>query len=295
MATTNLRIVILSLGVTAILADFASAQTINSSRGSNPFYAMDTSFERPGLTTAQQLDLVKKLGYSGIAWHEQPPEQVRDTLAAVEKRGLKMFTIYCAAQINPQGEIRWSPQLPKLMETLDGHNTIIWLHLGGRGPAFEQLKADGPPVVQLRNLAEAASSHGLQVAIYPHFGEWTARFGGAVKLAKLVNHRRFGVTFNLCHALASGDEKEIPRLLEESKPVLTTVTICGADAGVRGANWGRLIRPLGRGTFDVRIVISALRKNDFGGPIGFQGYAIRGDADSILTPTMAAWRRLTAK
>ena len=39
----------------------------------NPFYAMDTAVQRPGLTLEQQLDLLKELGYAGVAWTEPPP------------------------------------------------------------------------------------------------------------------------------------------------------------------------------------------------------------------------------
>jgi Domain of Unknown Function (DUF1080)/Xylose isomerase-like TIM barrel len=130
--------------------------------------------------------------------------------------------------------------------------------------------------------------------LYPHFGEWTARFGDAIRIAKLVGHPALGVTFNLCHCLATGDEQRIPALLEEAAPVLTTVTINGADSGVEGANWNRLIQPLNRGSFDVGSVLRELRKIRFAGPIGFQGYGIGGDARSILEPTMALWRELTS-
>ena len=67
----------------------------------NPFYAMDTSFQRPGLTPDQQLDLVKELGFPGVAWHEQPPAELKASVAELAKRGLKMFTIYfdCVYQI----------------------------------------------------------------------------------------------------------------------------------------------------------------------------------------------------
>jgi len=289
------RSMALALAVVPAIAGLASAQATTAPKTGNPFYAMDTSFQRPGLTFQQQLDLVKQLGYAGTAWHENDPAQVREALAATEKSGLKMVTIYCAAEVNAQGDITWSPQLPKLMEVLDGHGTIIWLHIGGRGPAFDRLKDDSPAVVKLRSLAKSAEAHGLSVAIYPHFGEWTAHFADATRLARLVHHPRFGVTFNLCHALAGGDEKQIPQLLEEAKPVLATVTICGADSGVSGPQWNRLIRTLDRGSFDVGQVLRTLRKIDFRGPIGFQGYAIPGDARSILAPTMSAWRKLTEK
>ena len=260
----------------------------------NPFYAMDTAFRRGGLTTDQQLDLVKELGYAGIAWSETAPDQARLTAEQAEKRGLKMVTIYCSASVAPEGELTHSPQLPQLMQALKGHGTIIWLHIGGRGPAFDALTSQTPLVKQLRALSDTAAANDLRIAIYPHVGEWTARFGDATKLAQVVAHPRFGVTFNLCHCLAMGDEAQIPALLESAQAVLLTVSINGADAGVKGAEWGRLIQTLDRGTFDVGLVLRKLKGLGFTGPIGFQGYGIPGDAPAVLVPTIAAWRKLSS-
>jgi len=259
----------------------------------NPFYAMDTAFQRPGLTPGEQLDLVKKLGFAGVAWHETSPAQVKADLAEIEKRGLKMFTIYCGATVTPQGDLTYSPQLPALMEALAGHGTLVWLHIGGQGPAFDALSGQEPAVRKLRALAEQAKTRGLRVAIYPHVGEWTARFGDATKLAKRVNHPDFGVAFTLCHSLAMGDEARIPAMLQEAAPVLLSVTINGADKDVGTPQWGRLIQTLDKGTFDVGSVLGKLREIGYTGPIGFQGYGIQGDARSILAPTMKAWRRLS--
>ena len=251
---------------------------------------MDTAFERAGLNPTQQFDLVKELGFDGIAWHEQSPAEAKAAAAEVEKRGLRMFTIYCAAQVTPEGELTCSPNLPALMQALKGHDTIIWLHLGGKGPAFDSLSGNEPLVTKLRALADSAASNNLRIAIYPHVGEWTARFADAIKLAKVVKHAQLGVTFNLCHGLAMGDEANVPALLEEAGALLVTVTINGADTGVQGGNWNRLIQPLDKGTYDVGIVLRKLKAMGFKGPIGFQGYGIKGDARSILEPTMAKWR-----
>ena len=256
----------------------------------NPFYAMDTSFRRPGLTAAQQWDLLKELGFPGFAWTEESPEQVKKTVAEVEEKGLKMFTIYCAAQVTPKGELTFSKELPRLMEALKGHDTIIWLHIGGQGPAMDSLRGEEPVVKSLRQLADQAAANKLRIALYPHVGEWTAHFGDATTLAKVVHHPQFGVTFNLCHCLAMGDEKRIPALLEAARSVLFTVTINGADSGVGRPNWNKLIQTLDKGTYDVGIVLRQLRAIGFTGPVGFQGYGIAGDARSILTPTMKAWR-----
>src|SRR5438270_8616554 len=72
----------------------------------NPFYAMDTSFNRPGLSVDQQLDLVRELGYTGVAWTLEPMDKLRANLDRIEQRGLKMFTIYCGASVSPAGEIK---------------------------------------------------------------------------------------------------------------------------------------------------------------------------------------------
>ena len=261
----------------------------------NPFYAMDTSFQRPGLTREQQFDLVKELGFAGIGWTEQAPEQVQLSVQEMEKRGLKMSAIYCAAKVTPAGQLTVSGNLRRIMEVLKGHGTIIWLHIGGNGPAFSTLQETDPLIKTLRELADKAAENDLRIAIYPHIGEWTGRFADAVKLAKVVNHKAFGVSFNLCHALATGEEASIPGLLEEAKPFLVTMTICGADAGVSGGNWDKLIQTLDKGTYQVAGLLRKARQIGFTGPIGFQGYGIRGGAREILTPTMEAWKKLSAE
>jgi len=288
--TLLLSAVLLGLLSTA----WISAAEPDNARMPNAFYAMDTAFSRPGLTLEQQLDLVAHLGYAGIAWTETPPDKALAVAQQAEKRGLKMFTIYCGATATPQGELTCSPQIVPLMKALKGHGTILWLHVGGRGPAFDSLTGSEPLVKKLRSLADEAAANDLRIAIYPHVGEWTARFGDATKLARLVDHPHFGVCFNLCHALAMGDETRIVSLLEAARPVLFTVTINGADGGVGKPDWGRLIRTLDQGTFDVGIVLRKLREIGFTGPIGFQGYAIPGDSRSVLIPTIQAWRKLSA-
>lgn len=262
----------------------------------NPFYAMDTAFQRPGMTPDQQLDLVRELGYAGVAWTHQTVEQDKANLAAIERRGLRMFTIYCAAGVS-RGGVELPSDLPRLMAALKGHGTIVWLHIGGKAtwPKLAKLRGNDAVVSSLRQAADCAAANDLRIAIYPHLGEWTQHFTDAIWVARLVDHPRFGVTFNLCHALAVGDEAKIPTMLEQAGDRLFTATLCGADSGVSGGNWDRLIQTLDKGTYDVAGLLQTLHALRFTGPIGFQGYGIKGDARSILTPTMRAWRRLSTR
>ncbi len=287
------RIALVSLATVLILG--VGEMSCDAAGLSNPFYAMDTAFRRPGLTQDQQFKLVKDLGYDGIGWHQEPPARARANAEAMEKLGLKMFAIYCPLRVNPKSELTYSPDLPKLMAALKGHGTIVWVYIAGRGPAFDKLTGKEPLVATLRKLSEIAQANGLRIAIYPHYGQWTARFADATRLAEVVNHPAFGVSFNLCHALAVGEESRIPDLLARAGKRLFTVTICGADSGVTGPNWRRLIQTLDKGTYDVGIVLRKLSEIGFEGPIGFQGYGIRADARSILEPTIAAWRKLAGQ
>ena len=296
MCTINRRSFI-AAGLSAMAASFVSsaafAEPAGSSELPNPFYAMDTSFQRAGLNRDQQLDLVAQLGFAGVAWTHEPIEKLRASLQAIEQRSLKMFTIYCDGKVDRGGALTFEQDLLPIMAALKGHGTIIWIHIGGQGPDFKSLTNDSKAVKSLRSMADRATENGLRIAIYPHFGEWTAHFADATRLADLVDHPNLGVTFNLCHALAGGDEANIPALLEQAKKRLFTATICGADRGVRGADWNRLIQTLDRGTFDVASVLKQLHHLGFEGPIGFQGYGIKGDARSILQPTIRAWHKLS--
>jgi sugar phosphate isomerase/epimerase len=263
----------------------------------NAFYAMDTCTKRPyprnDIPPARQLDLLKELGYAGIAWTEEPPEDVKRVAEEAKRRGLKVFAIYCAAHVTPEGDLRHSPQLPDLLAALKGQGTVVWLHIGGKGPPPDSLTGKEAVVRKLRALAGAAAAGGLHVAVYPHVGEWTEHFGDAVRLARAVNHPSFGVTFNLCHCLAVGDEQRIPALLKDAGPLLFAVTVNGADAGLGRPDWHRLIQTLDRGTYDVAGLLRTLRRLGYTGPVGLQGFGVGGDRRANLAASMAAWRRLS--
>jgi sugar phosphate isomerase/epimerase len=142
----------------------------------------------------------------------------------------------------------------------------------------------------LREVAALAEKDGVRVAIYPHAGFWVERVDDAVRLARQMERKNFGVTFNLCHWLKV-DGKELEARLDEAKPYLFVVTINGADAG--GKDWGQLIQPLDAGSFDVGRVLAKLKQMGYAGPVGLQHYGIGGDADRNLRRSMDAWRQLT--
>jgi sugar phosphate isomerase/epimerase len=120
----------------------------------------------------------------------------------------------------------------------------------------------------------------------------------AIELVKAVDRPNVGLTFNLPHWLAltrPQDEASLGPLLERARPHLYAVSVNGAtnfeDKSDRGALWkGRLIQPLGRGTFDVYGLLKRLVDGGFTGPVGLQCYGIEGDKAEILAESMRAWK-----
>ena len=203
-----------------------------------------------------------------------------------------MFSIYCSATVTPAGEFKPSSLIEPIMEALQGHDTLIWLHIGGHGPKIESLSGSEPVIARLTVLAKTAERHGLRIAIYPHIGDWTEHFEDALRVAHLVNRKNFGVTFNLCHSLAAGDEEKIPALLKAAGTSLFAVTINGADARVKGPKWDRLIQNLDRGSLRCRGCAQYPETLGFVGPIGLQGYGIKGDRRENLEHSMRGWQKL---
>ena len=270
----NILFVTLALAVEAIQA--------------NPFFAMDTA-----VRNLNELDTVKSLGYDGIGWKTGSAEEVAASVTQVRQRGLKLFAVYSyqSAVLTATGLVL-DERLEPAMKALEGTDAVIWLPITSEVFKASSTDGDAIAVPALQRLADTAAGHGLRVAIYPHKGCWTERVQDAVRVAKAVNRKNLGVTFNLCHCLMAGDEAKIPELLAEAKPYLFLVTLNGADSGKPNSDWDQLIRPLDEGSYDTGRLLRTLQELHYSGPIGLQGYNVKLPVKDNLTRSMSAWHRL---
>jgi len=257
-----------------------------SVHAANPFFAMDTAVRNLG-----ELDTVKQLGYDGIRWKTGPPEQLAAAAQQLRQRGLKLFAIYADATLT-KSNLTWSSHLEADIVALKGTDVIIWLPITSQDFPVSSPAGDLIAVPALQRLADFAATNGLRVAIYPHRAFWVERVQDAVRLARQVNRKNLGVTFNLCHCLMAGDEAKIPELLTEAAPYLLLATINGADQDAAGTNWGRLIRPLDEGSYEVGLVLRKLKELRYTGPIGLQAFGVKLPVKENLTRSMSAWNKL---
>ena len=267
----------------ALVVWSASPAPAEKPAASWPFYAMDTAKGSP--------DLLKELGYAGESGTlSGNARTVANQVAELDKRGLKLYAVYVGGNLTKEG-LTFDPALPDLLRELKGRGTVIWLHLNSKDFKKSSPEGDAVAVPALGKLAGEAAAAGLPVAVYPHLGDWTEKVQDGLRLARQVDRPNYGVCFNLCHCLAVGDEDRVTALVKEAGPYLKMVTLNGADAGGKG--WGQLIQPVGKGTYDLKPLLRALREAGYTGPIGFQAYGIQGDRRELLTATKKGWKEIT--
>ena len=256
--------------------------------GANPFFAMDTATKDAAHQTAkEQVDMVRELGYAGIGC--TAGKDLGEMAKELDKNGLRLFTVYLGVNIDPD-QPKYGPELKETIEVLKGRNAMLWLFVQSKQHKPSSPAGDDRAKEILREVADMAAEANVRVALYPHTGFWVERVEDAVRVAKKVDRKNLGVTFNLCHWLMVDDEKNMESLIKLAMPHLFVVTINGADSG--GKNWKTLIQTLDCGTFDMRGFMKTLADSGYRGPIGFQGYGIGGDAHDNLKRTMSAWREL---
>lgn len=252
----------------------------------NPFFALDTATKDASHQTIEsQVAMLKELGYDG--WGPAGNQNVPEMLKALDANGLKMFALYTGLNIDPEGPA-YEPKLKEIIAALKGRETILWVFVTSKRLKPSSTDGDERAVAVLREIADMAHEAGVQVSIYPHVGFYAEKTDDAIRLAQKVNRRNLGVTFNLCHWLKAEGPQDPKPLLRRAMPYLNVVTINGADR--EGKDWDKLIQPLGRGDYDVYGLLKTLNRLGYTGPIGFQGYGIKGDIREVLKTTMDAWR-----
>lgn len=260
----------------------------------NPFFVFDNGTGRDNkLPLEEQAELVKRTGFAGLGY--TGAKRVPEMLQALESRGLKLTSIYVSAWIDGD-KPRYDPDLPQAIKQLKGHGTVIWMIIRGHAPDADQRTA-----AIVREVADMAAASGLRVVLYPHIGHhapcpscdfYVSRIEDALRIRKLVDRPNVGVTFNMAHFLAIGDEPNLDQRLKEALPYLEMVSINGAE---HEGGWDRLIQPLDRGAFDVYGLVKKLVLMGYKGPIGLQCYQVPGDMEQNLNRSMAAWRTFSAR
>lgn len=240
---------------------------------------MDTWFwNTPEIPIAEQVAMLKRLGYSGMAcsWGHQHAERMR----ALKEAGLRCSGVYTVISIDESGG---SPSSAELAEQLKGSGALVWLTLTSNRLGKSDAGGDEDAAALIAKIADDLNAAGLPgIALYPHVGHWLERTDDAVRLAERLARPDVGVMFNQYHWMATDGGVDLRRALVAVRPYLRGVTINGSAKTAS-------ILPLGEGEFDTFTILRALAELGYGGSIASQGFGLTGRVPERLSATKIAW------
>lgn len=287
------------LSCLALLTSTALAQRVRPIE--NDFFVLHNAIRGDSTykTFDEQVAFIKELGYDGVEINQL--DSFGGMKAALDKHQFTGSYFYVKINVDtPDLDPRIEPDI----RALKGSKTILapFFVSDSKRYAPSSGEADTRVVQQMQQLADWAETAGLQVALYPHVGFYVERANHALRLVRQINRSNLGLTFNLCHWLATTAKADRPRwrkLLTTLKPYLKMITISGANdveaVGMKngpGGIWSQYILPLGTGSFDTyELVRYAVQDLSFRGPIGVQFYAMKGDKPTNLRNAMAVWQQ----
>lgn len=283
---SKLSFSIYGFAISALLLSAATA--FGGGAGVYPLFAMDPSVRRMTGTVEAKLEVLKELGYAGLSTNDGSLEGLDRLTSAAKMREMKVYALYLASPLTTNG-IELPDHFDRICSTLGEHGGLLWLYIPSDVYEPGAESGDAVAVPALRVATERAGRHGVKVALYHHRDYWVESFADAIRVAEAVDRPNFGVSFNLCHSLAAGEEEQIKHLLRLAAPRLFMVTLNGADAGVVNGGWDRLIRPIGQGTYNLAVLVNLLKELGYEGAVGFQAFGIGGDPVDVLRESIEAW------
>jgi len=284
-----------ALGATVALFLFTS--TLHAQTLDNPFFVFHNGLEDETYNTIdKQMQLLLDNGYSGM--EKMRLDRFSEYLEEANKRDLKLYTIYFNVDLDKPEE-PYDVRFEEVLKMLEGSNTMFWIYVTSKKYKPSSIENDAIAVPIFQEMADIAQEYGIKLMLYPHMYFWVESPYDALRVAKKVNRRNFGMAFNLCHYLAykqkmGGDpEADLPEIAEESIPYLFAISLNGADkTAPEGSDniWASYIQPLGDGSYDTYGFLKTFLDLGFEGPVGLQTYNIKQDKAVHLEQSMETWK-----
>jgi sugar phosphate isomerase/epimerase len=282
-----------------ILLILICSNSLLAQKVKNEFFALHNIIRGDSTyhTFDKQVELVKSAGFDGIEINQL--ESFDGMKMALDKHKFKGSYFYVKVKLGEPIDV----QLENAIKSLQGTNTIISPYILADKSSFLPNSSEGnsEAVRLLQLISRWSKKAGLQVAIYPHLGFYVERTDHALELARKVNRKNVGLSFNLCHWLATTNSTERANLkdhLKELKPYIKMVTISGANDVIsqKKSVFDDYILPLGTGSFDTYGLVEFMVKEiKYKNPIGVQCYNIKGNKPELIQHTKAVWKEYTTR
>ena len=280
---------------TYLLLILICSNSLFAQKVKNEFFALHNIIRGDSTynTFDKQVELVKNAGFEGIEINQI--ESFDGMKTALDHFNFKGSYFYVKLQLGDPIDNR----LENAIHQLKGTNTIVAPYILADTKRFKpnSPEGDSEALRHLQQISLWSKKSGLQVAIYPHLGFYVERTDHALQLARKINRKNVGLSFNLCHWLATTsltERVDLKNHLKELKPYLKMITISGANdiISLKKSVFDDYILPLGTGSFDTYDLLKYMVKTiKYKKPIGVQCYNIKGNKPQLIQNTMYVWNQ----
>ena len=245
-----------------------------SSNKRNPLSAYN--FMMTEYTPAEQQDILKRSGYSGIALVVNNDGDISALDEHINAPGMKhgdfhLTAVLTGLEITADSIKPNTFFLEKLFRRLEKTKAIFW-------PVVEKGTTDKRVAEAFTQLAELASKYSVPVVLYPHDKTYMETASHALKVIKLTGRKDLMLSFHLCHELRAGNGPTMRYAIQEVAPYITLASINGADIKMQADSmegWDDAIKPLYSGTYNTQNYLDELVKSGYKGPIVLHTWGIK--------------------
>jgi sugar phosphate isomerase/epimerase len=254
-------------------------------------YAMDTFFYHSlgAYSFEARCEMLQELGYQSVyltLWSEDAWRDVPKLSTSKEKYNLSVEAVYVTLDIGATENDKETLRILELINQIDGCKRLEVNLVSKKNEGFEQSDPAGDPqaITWLERLLELVTQKEIQISLYPHKNCWLEKVSDAVRLCEAIRHPLLGIIFPSFHWYAV-EGTRLKETLEMAAPYLQAVNICGS----RKREGKTTIEPIFRGEMDNFYLLCLLKKLNFKGSIGLQGFGIGGDVYYILEQSIKAY------
>ncbi len=263
-----------------------------------PLFAFDNYFDGADriYSPAERYDLLKSLGYTHAyvsinRAQDESWQKLLDLPEQLARTGLALAAAYTVVDLTNPTPMPGRSPADMLARIPEGGTFELALSVGWQKDCSDP-RHDDLALTLLTSLLPLAKARRITISLYAHFGFWQERIEDCVRLARKIDDPALRVTFSGYHWYAI-DRKDLHGRLTLAAPWLHLVNLCGAAPRPEGSTYPlpALIRPVGEGDFPLAELLTILRKIDYIGPVGFQGYLIGGSPATTLRASIAAFHQ----
>ncbi|MBT3480576.1 MAG: SnoaL-like domain-containing protein [Opitutales bacterium] len=254
------------------------ALTLSSIGADMPLSSFDFDFARLGEDEASQVKAVHSIGYSGLVQPVDSPkhlEKLKRYQAAIGDGPFKvtagLFTVNFSRDLGTL-----NAHLDKVIQALKISNAPLWLIPRDRKDVMKREQI----VAFVRSAAEKTKAAGIELVLYPHYGDKMETVEEMIPFLKEVQNGNVYISLHLCHELRAGNGDRLDEIAAKIKPWLRLPSINGSESDVvnddhEAEGWKRAIQPLTQGDYDSSKLLKALRSVGYNGPVVLHTFGLQ--------------------